>query len=901
MSVDYDHDVLPLLIWNLSSAFSFFAAGQTQHSKTIMPPTGPRLMGKPLSRPPTGPRLLGKPLSSRQRSSDRRISRTCAALQEDGSECHATLFQPHHKLCSSHHREYKSLYQAYKLDEKDYDNIKITEDNVEIQELLEAKIVAGKKTIKLRDQVNRRFYSVAGDDNRSHVKWLLKLGDDVENMEVRLTALRSKEPEHPSPATPTEDSRPKVYQSLLDPANPMSALSHLPPDYPITVLKESYNLFSEELIKRLYRIVPSLNDSSSTVIDLGSGSPREPDDGDFVIRFLFRELLLYMADTHVLEIASRTDRIDTFLRLSPGQITNYIRFFETFRAAHDSTFHLLRDAVCDYLLEPQTSYISLLGAKIPTDQDCRSMTVKGWDILYSCFNGIASWANLDLFAFQFEDVVAVKTMVAFQRYGTADGTKESWYSPADDVSQESQLAVWQGFIPVLKGFCDPPTPSVTTDKGITTERLSRCYLVGRMSKQNISALRLAQELSERVVRFMVVVYDRGKSSGGDPRIVSPPLSDPNPWITRSRTSATKEALSSESWNIEWSLEHILRDLRFVRNVTGRNMAEDYYEYIIIDRMTDISFEILDVVADALCKLNGDLPYSEMLGPVIRRYVPSEDQDEYLDWAAGIKAESPFIACPFTQLYLGNRIRCWDIPNAFQGTLRARMQSEAPRTPILWSRLIAKVTAELDAHGAVTLVQKFEPTTTCPVLLNGSDGIEDLYFDYRITPTKRDALCPQGTVGLNIDPCSNSLPQFAEAYLNTHPDAVFTKGWINLPYCAWPTDWLSKTEHSGLKFYTPEGKLYRWKALPFDFPSASLIWQMTVNHQFNNKLPFVRLVQTTLLICAPSRIDASANIKMLNDTGKRHGWTFSVPSPASWTADIGSLHLETLWKGIRPVL
>ncbi len=96
-------------------------------------------------------------------------------------------------------------------------------------------------------------------------------------------------------------------------------------------------------------------------------------------------------------------------------------------------------------------------------------------------------------------------------------------------------------------------------------------------------------------------------------------------------------------------------------------------------------------------------------------------------------------------------------------------------------------------------------------------------------------------------------------------------------------------------------MYKWKALPFDIPMASRAWQLFVNHEINNKLPFACLVQTTLVICAEDRHGAKANLKALFDIGKKHVWTFSVPSPTSWTADVKSLRLESLWEGVRPAL
>ena len=60
-----------------------------------------------------------------------------------------------------------------------------------------------------------------------------------------------------------------------------------------------------------------------------------------------------------------------------------------------------------------------------------------------------------------------------------------------------------------------------------------------------------------------------------------------------------ETLSSQSWAIEWSLENILSDLELMNDLEDRKLARDYYEFIIINITPGRTFDILDVVADAL--------------------------------------------------------------------------------------------------------------------------------------------------------------------------------------------------------------------------------------------------------------------------------------------------------------
>jgi hypothetical protein len=100
--------------------------------------------------------------------------------------------------------------------------------------------------------------------------------------------------------------------------------------------------------------------------------------------------------------------------------------------------------------------------------------------------------NLEYFAIKFEDLVLVKTLIACHRYGFGDCDDDddasNWYSPDEDVSQEYKLAVLQGFIAVIKGISEPPKPAIEIENGIVKERQTRCYLVGRMSKDDTWAL-----------------------------------------------------------------------------------------------------------------------------------------------------------------------------------------------------------------------------------------------------------------------------------------------------------------------------------------------------------------------------------------------------------------------------
>lgn len=164
------------------------------------------------------------------------------------------------------------------------------------------------QVVALRDEVNRRFFSVAKADNRGHVQWILKVKDEVERLEAAIASRKPvltqdsieetepptviKETRLPSASEETERQA-MVHGSLLSPDTPMSELDHLPRDSPLVAMKAEMKQITEEDISKLYEMVPSLNDSKHLIYDPDERSTREPDKGDLVIRNVFREFLVY--------------------------------------------------------------------------------------------------------------------------------------------------------------------------------------------------------------------------------------------------------------------------------------------------------------------------------------------------------------------------------------------------------------------------------------------------------------------------------------------------------------------------------------------------------------------------------------------------------------------------------
>jgi hypothetical protein len=269
--------------------------------------------------------------------------RHCIALSQDGAECYELPPRPSHELCLPHHREYRELHSQYKNAEEHYNRLVEPEEGLKI-EGKQDKVAWGRKTLDLRNQVNRRFFSQQAG-NRGHIRWILKLENEIKVLEGSLKS----EDDHGTSMPLAENTeannrelRPeqRVYRSLLSPEIPMSALDHLPADSAVKLMKQVVFNISEGLVTRLYSIAPSLNDSAATLEQPGCETRREPDKGDHVIRFVFREFLLWKADADTLARANKAESIDAFLRRClPSELQDYIKFFELFGRV--DTLHFL--------------------------------------------------------------------------------------------------------------------------------------------------------------------------------------------------------------------------------------------------------------------------------------------------------------------------------------------------------------------------------------------------------------------------------------------------------------------------------------------------------------------------------------------------------------------------------
>ncbi|KAJ5641471.1 hypothetical protein N7490_005471 [Penicillium lividum] len=816
----------------------------------------------------------------------------CAALSQDGKECLRTTEKPVYQFCRLHHQEYKDIYCKYKQREEEYNDL-VLGDTVVSAAVFAEKIALGRQVITLRDQVNKRFFSVI-DDNRGHVRWILKLNKEVDTLEERFKMWVDQNRDGDAPAQedqsgPTSDSAESevhrgelVYRSLLSSDVPMSDLDHLPDDSPVKVLKSRLGLFTDAMRRRLYGIAPSLDDSSPVIKDGETGKSWTPNVGDKVIRFVLRGFILWKADTEILALASKTDSIDKFLRQVPSDTLEYIKFFENL--GRKDTLHLLRDAVCDYVLPSDSSAVTILGERISTDNETRRMTVEAWDILYQHFPDYLNWATVESFCFRFEDVLLIKRLIALRYY-------PQWYGAA---CEKQLLSVFLGFISVTEGFQDPLIPLVEKE-GVITATENRCYLVGRISKHDAMTAIFIQDLLKRIAQYIVIVYETSGDGFKSPKIThQTDVLDDNLWINRSRSADTHARLNQTSWGVKLSIETIRHDIGLIQSYRDRNMVKDYVEILIIDRHPGRTFNLYSLVIDALMKLTNDPTKEEIMRSAIRKSIP---EDEQAQWINAYSLEG----APIEDRYVGNihyegtRLRAWDVQQKQPDLIRSSLNT---KPSLRDRRLICKILDEMEASGVISQLKEPHKAYSRPTLLNGTDGLEDLYFRYDYGPIDEIALA-LGTLGTSRAP--DSLSRFAQAFQAAHPDAVFAKGRVSVHYCAWPMPAVFPRAWGILTFGTSEGYLYRWNFHPFDFPLSQRAWQSHVDHTINGRFPFAQCVGTTLVVAATSSEEAGKNLTLIIEATKQKGWRLTVPHTSSWTGDIDSLALSTLWAGISPVV
>ncbi|KAK3654163.1 hypothetical protein LTR56_004218 [Elasticomyces elasticus] len=769
------------------------------------------------------------------------------------------------------------LYEQYKRDEAEQ------KSNDGPGRDAAAKIATARRIADSRSLVSWRFFTDPAD--RGHNQRILKVRAEILALEAAQSSLEQNPGYIEDAAEPGE----AVYRSLLSPEVPLSALQHLGEDSPAYVLKSAMAGVVEQLIMRLYGIVPSLNDSLDIFKQVASDNATEAGAADHILRLVLCHYVLWKEDADVVALAKQANSVSAFLHAAPSELMDYIKLFETLGRV--DTMHFIRKAVCDHVYHSDPATTIIMGYSIGTDQDSRPMSIECWDLVRVTFWGLLDSYNIDLLCADFGDLCLLKKLIAFSRYGKATDDPPGWLDEENDISQESSFAVLQGCVAVTKGFLGPRPEALATDRKVGSAREARCYLVCRLAKNNPHALDFIHAMIKRVARYIVIAYDFDEGQHWQRRTINKNDDEPNPWTLRTRSIADGQRSEDVPWKVEGSVEGIRSDARTLDSLRYRNMIKNYYEVFIISRAPNVDLPVLIHVEQLLAQMSRPLLVRGIVEKAIKEIFPPDTHQTYLGAISVKGPHSDGFQLPALR-YEGSRIRSWEVSGNRSFAVDLLSKPLTGDQPVI----ITQVVADMERRGVIIPLTRYERPHTRPVVVQGEDGMEDLYFHYDLGPIDETAL-QKGPMATPVT--GQDLLKFARDYQTTHVDAVFAKGRLHVHYCAWPMISLENKLLGTPNFCTPEGHLFRWKALPFDYPLASRVWQMFIQHEMNRKLDFAFFVGTTFVVCASDIASVVENTKALGLAAAVHKWKLSIPEPSSWTTDIKALRLDRLWQGIKP--
>ena len=684
-----------------------------------------------------------------------------------------------------------------------------------------------------------------------------------------------------SPATEVHEKfeRILILRSPLDPKIPIDSLQELPDDGTILVLKHFYTDLCADAVRRLYKIVPDLNDAGSPSSPQKNPIPR--DGGTDILRAWFRIMVFNDSEADALEHATKARGIDEFLQgCYASQVETYCDFFE--KAWRPHAVQYLRVAICaQSLAGNDIKTIKLLGGIIPSTTEGLKMSKSCWDILYRWFPTLLTPWTLASICQNFEDYTAICKLLMLGLY------REQWFDP-ESILLDCTTGVYLGFIPTSKG--DFTSITGLEQKGDLVEQVqARNYVTGQMAIGDPMTETFLDELRKRSERLLLVVYE---GTNADATVYP---SDDDLFVRRRRSAKVDEDIEQVPWTTELTLEDIKNDLRLRKTSTSMYdpIVVDSWQFIIIDKQAGLPFNLFDIIQDALLMLAGDPSPKQVAKRVVRDVIPPSIQEIFFDeLRLDSSAEMNFPPPPEIQ-YEGNRQRCWDPDRQLVLDHEAKVTDGRSRDT---NRFIRRVIEDMEKHGIVSLTTEYEPPQTRPVVIQSSDGGLDLYFPYEFGGLAPDSeLTPSLTL-----PQDNCLLEFATSFKQRHPSAIMAKGSIQTHYCAWPMPSIKRLGKSRLNFATWEGHIYHWNVMPFDRPWSERAWQYYLNHYMNSKYPFVTFYLTTFVICAVDADDAKKVTSMILDEAEKKSWRIVLPSLRDWKVEVADLKLGTMFQGIRPI-
>jgi len=282
--------------------------------------------------------------------------------------------------------------------------------------------------------------------------------------------------------------------------------------------------------------------------------------------------------------------------------------------------------------------------------------------------------------------------------------------------------------------------------------------------------------------------------------------EPDLFISRNRSAMTHDDLQIVRYSTTVTLEDVKNQLRRGKTTMYDPIVVDSWQFIIIDREVGMPFQLMDIVQDALLMLCGDPSPRQVAKRVIREIIPKSVQEIFLEEMTIESSPDLRYPAPLDVQYEGNRFRCYDPNHGIIASNQERMASEQSSRDT--NRFIRRVVEDMERCGLITLSPEYERPQARPVVVQGSDGANDLYFPY-----KRDASAAEGEHAASLSlPPKNCLVDFVQSYKQKHTNAIFTKGSIQTHYCAWPMPAIKSLGKTGMNFATWEGHVYHWNAM-----------------------------------------------------------------------------------------
>ena len=114
---------------------------------------------------------------------------TCYALGVDSSRCYLRVQEHYHKYCPRHNKELRKSTDEYKTKEREAKNIEKEGQYRESEQQVQNLISIKEDIVKLRGQVQFRFFSRAAD-NLGHSQRILKLQDEIRSLVAERQSLQ---------------------------------------------------------------------------------------------------------------------------------------------------------------------------------------------------------------------------------------------------------------------------------------------------------------------------------------------------------------------------------------------------------------------------------------------------------------------------------------------------------------------------------------------------------------------------------------------------------------------------------------------------------------------------------------------------------------------------------------